>query len=683
MTHLRCTAVLIVAGFSGAALHAQAFQNSSASIPATGSQTSSVDFADVDHDGDLDVVVGDGGGDGFSGTDDQNRLWINQGGLQGGTIGTFIDETLARMPAIADLTNDVEFVDYDRDGDPDIHVSNSSDLLNEACLFLTNMGGAQGGTPGYFVNETAARWLGLGQPGSSVNPGAVLPSGGFIDWTMDSDFADIDDDGALDLVHTSRGGAFSGNSPTRLFTNDGAGHYTEFNPVGHSTLWADAPAVITTSCLGVEVADLDADYDPDIVLGSRSEAPRLFRANVTTPGVGAPFTDITSTGFPPGYWSGSNNYEQEFSDLDNDSDLELWGVNWPALNDAVFQNTSTPGSPQYSGMTTIPSSGDDDNDIEIGDLDGDSKPDACLLGKGARKNTWNGVVGQYSFAPTSTAYWGMPTNVFELQDAAFGDVDANGTTDVLQAHAGGDERLWTSTLASGDVYAPKLPRFTQLGGHVAGTSGLVLHAHVFDDTSIAQWPLMQTRVQVGVDGFELGELACVPLAGPSWRVNIHDNLVGQVSYSFEATDRAGNTGVSSSHAFASTTALAFASPFGAGSAGSLGVPQVHALSVPFANRSLFLGGSNAPASTPGFLVIGDAAAPSAPLALPGLCNVNAFGNLLLFKSVTTDANGRATAAVFVPPSAPAGIHVYAQFFALDGTGGNLLSSSAGLDIVTQ
>src|SRR5262249_38974905 len=152
--------------------------------------------------------IGDGGDAG----DDQSRIWVNQGALQGGAIGFFADVTATQAPLVSSDTRDIEFADIDGDGDPDLHTSNESTFLNEACRFWINSGHAQGGTAGFYVDQTSTRWVGLGGAGSSIAPGAVLPGGGFIDWSADTDFADLDLDGDVDLVHMSHGGNFGGQT---------------------------------------------------------------------------------------------------------------------------------------------------------------------------------------------------------------------------------------------------------------------------------------------------------------------------------------------------------------------------------------------------------------------------------------------------------------------------------------
>lgn len=111
-------------------------------------------FGDVDDDGDLDVFIarsdllGNHNGDG-----EPNALLVNDG------TGAFTDESLARFtPLFSDNSLDAAFADVDLDGDLDIAVANSvSSVLPQASGDLwINQGGAQGGTPGFFVDDATS-----------------------------------------------------------------------------------------------------------------------------------------------------------------------------------------------------------------------------------------------------------------------------------------------------------------------------------------------------------------------------------------------------------------------------------------------------------------------------------------------------------------------------------------------
>ncbi|MFT5153985.1 MAG: hypothetical protein ACI841_003992, partial [Planctomycetota bacterium] len=326
---------------------AQTFTDNTAQIPSggtfNGSATENVDFGDVDLDGDWDAVFADGG----DGGNDQNRIWINMGGLQGGTTGFFSDQTSTRFPNISDQSRDIEFADIDADTDLDIYVSNTSAITNQTNRWWINNGMLQGGTIGFYQDETASRWVGIGGAGSSIPNAAVIGSGGFIDWSCDCDFGDLDNDGDLDLVHSTYGGAFGGNVPTRIFLNDGAGFFSEFNPsgfqltgtnilTGNPGLWCDGTQQnftsnsdgtfcdIATTALDIDVGDIDGDFDLDIMHGARSESTRMFanrlEASSLAPAMGGGalgFRDVSGMVYPAGHSDGGN-YEQEFGDFDGD-----------------------------------------------------------------------------------------------------------------------------------------------------------------------------------------------------------------------------------------------------------------------------------------------------------------------------------------------------------------------------
>jgi hypothetical protein len=117
------------------------------------SRSEAVAVGDCDDDGDLDVLVGNGG----DGGPQANRIYINLGGLQAGTPGTFADESAPRFAGIPnDTSRDCEFVDIDADGDLDVHIGNRGTPANggEPNRFYQNQGGAQVGTVGYYTEIT-------------------------------------------------------------------------------------------------------------------------------------------------------------------------------------------------------------------------------------------------------------------------------------------------------------------------------------------------------------------------------------------------------------------------------------------------------------------------------------------------------------------------------------------------
>ena len=435
----------------GSTATAQIFVNDTTALPASAdsnnSDTEEVDFADVDLDGDWDVAFADGGDTGS----DQNRLWINRGGLQGGVEGTFLDLTAERLPSVVDASRDVEFADMDGDGDPDLYVANHSSITNQASRFWINMGGDQAGTLGFYQDQTLTRWVGLAGPGSSVAPAAVLAQGGFIDWSSDGDFADLDNDGDLDLVHTSYGSGYSGNSPTRIFLNDGAGFFSEFNPSGfqlgsfvisngNPALWAEgqqfanttntngAQADIAEPTVDGDLFDVDGDFDVDLLLGSRSNQPRFFRNGLVETGTLA-FRDVSAAVLPQAQISSTGKYEQEVGDMDGDLDLDLYGLNWNTFNDRVYENEGG----VFTLAGDVPGSSSDDEQVDFLDYDNDGDLDVHVANfSGTNKiyeNTDSAAAFGLELVPTALSGMGSGSTVD--RDADVCDLDGDGDDDIM------------------------------------------------------------------------------------------------------------------------------------------------------------------------------------------------------------------------------------------------------------
>ncbi len=276
-----------------------------------------VDLADLDGDGDLDLLV----------VNDHNvpdRVHLNTGN------GTFVDVSATALPANADWSVDQVVGDFDGDGDVDWLVQAASSTR----LYLND------GT-GVFTDVSATNLPGTTAGASGQQSGCFA--------------ADLDQDGDLDIVLPSRWG------PGAIFVNQGNAVFTllGLNLAGRfvpgdldgdgriDLIWADGRfrrnlggmAFANPSNLQVQSVGFALDYDEDgdldlISAGRVHEHDGL--GNFTTrptPGLNGLGSDMV------------------LIDVDGDRDLDLVGP-WMIATNAQRQ-VDSPAAPQLGQPYTV------------------------------------------------------------------------------------------------------------------------------------------------------------------------------------------------------------------------------------------------------------------------------------------------------------------------------------------
>lgn len=568
---LRTASTLLATSLLCASVTAQSFVINTADIPQgspfNNNDTENVDFGDVDGDGDWDAAFADGGEDNF----DQNRLWLNQG--PGAGLGLFVDVTAAQLPTVNDSTRDVEFADIDADGDLDLYVANHCQIFNQASRWWVNTGA------GFYADETATRWVNLGGVGSSVAPTHVLASGGFIDWSGDADFGDLDSDGDLDLFHSSYGGVFGGQVPSRIFLNDGAGFFSEFNPSGFQVsgsniqngnpgIWCEgtqqsnttdssgAFCDVATSAVDMDLGDIDGDFDLDVLLGARTEMPRMFANRLVENSGQLGFRDVTSSTFPVDYVVGTGHYDQEMGDLDGDGDLDIFGLNWQVnglgFHDATLENL---GNGVYANTTVLPNSASDDEEGDFIDYDNDGDLDifvANFSGQDRLYRNRNDGGSGFSFVDVTASQ--LPTWGPISKDMDACDVDGDGDYDAFVGESLHVANVYLENITGiPDQFAPYIPQIEQAPNRVPSATPTVIRAQVYDNAPESITAFNQTLLMYSIDGGAPLGVDMTSSGAQIFRGEIPGTVVGTIVYWVNSSDEYGNTGVSAVRAYTSNS----------------------------------------------------------------------------------------------------------------------------------
>jgi hypothetical protein len=301
-----------------------------AGIDYTGFSMGSV-FGDYDNDGLVDLYLATGGRYEI----EANRLFKNLGN------GKFVDVTNAAGVGLKEFTYSASFVDYDNDGYLDLYCANygpgAKNILyrnngNGSFIDVTDQAG---------VGDLSWSWMGVwadvngdnyqdlyvvngrypvGEPNRLyLNDGdgtfrEVARAAGVADnnWGLGAAFADIDNDGDLDLFVSNYVGR------NGLYLNNGKGQFADVSEQVENGRqgWGKGPTF----------GDIDHDGDLDLYEGDCKLANQLY----INDGNGK-FVDQAATQ-PQLQCSTVRTKGTAFADVDNDGDLDLYVVNWGAEN---------------------------------------------------------------------------------------------------------------------------------------------------------------------------------------------------------------------------------------------------------------------------------------------------------------------------------------------------------------
>ncbi len=311
-------------------------------IPFVGVAHGSVNFSDVDGDGDNDVLMT---GRTSSGLGRISKLYINDGtGNFSEMTGTLFEGT---------QNGSVAFSDVDGDGDDDVLISGRLQDERKSKLYIND------GT-GNFSEM-------MNTPFEGLDSGSIA-------------FSDIDGDGDNDVLITGDKSHFEPIS--KLYNNDGAGNFSEMTDTPFENVENGS----------VAFSDIDRDGDNDLLItglsdrilpnGHKEKISKLYRND----GAGN-FSEITSTHF-----DGVSSSSVAFSDVDGDGDNDVLitgSNNSFEFSSKLYHNH---GNGDFSEMRGHPFANIQSGSVAFSDIDGDGDKDLLISGWGAGNDSGLGSV---------------------------------------------------------------------------------------------------------------------------------------------------------------------------------------------------------------------------------------------------------------------------------------------------
>jgi hypothetical protein len=476
-------------------------------IGTTAEYTNSLELADINGDGRVDILFANGGEYEKPGKPEFSRVFLNQG--PGQKFKEVTKEVFGPNPMVA--ARAIRVADVNGDTKPDIVVGTSYQTQSRLLL---------GDGRGNFKDVTASH---LPQIKASIG---------------DVKFGDADGDGDLDLVLADWGPSSpmeNSGGRTMLWINDGAGSFADATA-------ERMPDVAVRFCWNLEFVDVDNDFDLDIMVSSKKSSGGFLFENDGT----GHYKDVSAERVP----QYTNNYEYEFMDLNADGYLDVITMNdGEDLDDGpyarrnhIFLNDRHGGFVDASRKLweDRDNLAVDDNLAIMLDYDSDGDPDVLVASlAGPDRVLINDGSGHLRLhTDFMNSFTGDPTH--GTLGMVVADLDGDHKLDVVQSQGEvpgyWDERVFLGKNIKPDTAPPVIAMVEQVA---SSTKPLTIRARVHDNkgpTMPHDWKSVILRWNAN------GKINEIPMQWYGeylWRATV-DKPQSNASYQVCATDAAGN-----------------------------------------------------------------------------------------------------------------------------------------------
>ena len=340
--------------------------------PFVGVKEGAMAFADVDGDTDQDVLITGQN----SASDPVAYLYINDG------KGDFTQAD--NTPFAGVYRSAIDFADVDGDQDQDVLIVGNNGSENVAHLYINN-------GQGVFTKQDNT-------PFTEVQDAAIA-------------FSDIDGDQDQDVLITGYTGV---DDVTALYANDGQGGFVRVDDIPFANV----------SLGSIAFADVDKDQDQDVLItgvGIEGLAAELYINN----GNGS-FSQADGTSF-----EGLAESSIAFADVDGDSDQDVLMTGWSddAVESDLYLND---GKGNFDQVKKTPFVEVGYSSVAVADVDGDSDQDVLIAGLYIGDES-SGITTLYTNDGTAgfTQVENTPFVGVAIGSVAFSDIDGDQDQDVL------------------------------------------------------------------------------------------------------------------------------------------------------------------------------------------------------------------------------------------------------------
>ncbi len=389
----------------------------------------SASLADIDNDGDLDLL--------FQGGSGAQQLFRNN--YVGSGVLTYTNITSTIPTSDLGPSWSAAWSDFDGDGFVDVFVGQSNIGGSGDVLKNNGLGG--------FSNESVS--TGLDDPGFHQN----------VAW------ADINNDRLLDLII-----GMEGPEKHEIYLQ---GPGQSFTPVGAAVGFQED---FGTKGYGLAIGDSDGDGDLDIYISTcrgDNNIRNNFYQNMLVETGSLSFVDIADTN---GTQLMTNSYGTEFHDFDDDGDLDLFVVGADRQPNKIFRNDGGNMFTDVDTLTGHPLISDVSGDLNggrpidyenDGDLDLFFHDHLAAAGKDAGRKLYRND-GNWEFTDVTESE-GLHTVNQGAYDSVWGDLDLDGDLDLIApTNSSWNERVFISDEATNGNHW----LFVELAGTTENTTGI-------------------------------------------------------------------------------------------------------------------------------------------------------------------------------------------------------------------